>query len=58
MAFRVEITEEAERDAHGILDWLISQRRLPIPRTLPYMAPENISGTAVASPSASISRRL
>jgi plasmid stabilization system protein ParE len=25
MAFRVEITEEAERDAHGILDWLISQ---------------------------------
>jgi plasmid stabilization system protein ParE len=26
MAFRVEITEEAERDAHGILDWLISQQ--------------------------------
>jgi len=24
MAFRVEITEEAERDAHSILDWLIS----------------------------------
>ncbi len=26
MAFRVEITEEAERDTHGILDWLISER--------------------------------
>jgi plasmid stabilization system protein ParE len=26
MAFRVEITEEAERDAHGILEWLISQQ--------------------------------
>jgi hypothetical protein len=26
MAFRVEITVEAERDAHGILDWLISQQ--------------------------------
>ena len=26
MAFRVEITEEAERDAHAILDWLISQQ--------------------------------
>ena len=25
MAFRVEITEEAERDGHGILDWLISE---------------------------------
>ena len=23
MVFRVEITEEAESDAHGILDWLI-----------------------------------
>jgi plasmid stabilization system protein ParE len=26
MAFRVEITEEAERDATSILDWLISQQ--------------------------------
>jgi hypothetical protein len=26
MAFRVEITEEAERDASGILEWLISQQ--------------------------------
>jgi plasmid stabilization system protein ParE len=26
MAFRVEITEEAERDAQGILDWLISEQ--------------------------------
>jgi len=26
MAFRVEITEEAEGDAHGILEWLISQQ--------------------------------
>jgi len=26
MDFRVEITEEAERDAHGILEWLISKR--------------------------------
>ncbi len=26
MAFRVEITENAERDAHNILDWLISQQ--------------------------------
>jgi hypothetical protein len=26
MAFRVEITEEAENDARGILDWLISQQ--------------------------------
>jgi toxin ParE1/3/4 len=26
MTFRVEITEEAERDAHGILDWLISEQ--------------------------------
>ncbi len=25
MAFRVEITEEAERDGHAILDWLISE---------------------------------
>jgi toxin ParE1/3/4 len=25
MAFRVETTEEAERDGHGILDWLISE---------------------------------
>lgn len=25
MAFRVEITEEAERDGHTILDWLISE---------------------------------
>jgi hypothetical protein len=26
MAFRVEITEEAEREAYGILDWLISEQ--------------------------------
>ena len=26
MAFRVEITKEAERDATSILDWLISQQ--------------------------------
>ena len=26
MAFRVEITEEAQRDAYGILDWLISEQ--------------------------------
>ncbi len=26
MAFRVEITEEAERDATDILDWLISEQ--------------------------------
>jgi hypothetical protein len=26
MAFRVEITEEAERDTHGILDWLIAEQ--------------------------------
>jgi plasmid stabilization system protein ParE len=25
MAFRVEITEQAERDGHAILDWLISE---------------------------------
>lgn len=25
MAFRVEITEEAERDARSILEWLLSQ---------------------------------
>lgn len=37
MAFRVEITENAERDAHNILDWLISQQageaglRWPLP---------------------------
>jgi hypothetical protein len=26
MAFRVEITEQAERDPQGILEWLISQQ--------------------------------
>jgi plasmid stabilization system protein ParE len=29
MAFRVEITEEAQRDAYGILDWLISEQAGP-----------------------------
>jgi hypothetical protein len=29
MAFRVEISEEAERDAYGILDWLISEQAGP-----------------------------